>query len=197
MPVPDRERASHMALRLERTARKEGVEEGGLLLLAHRVAMTPRHRELDDDHDPRYLHPGRVALVAMTDAGLRDPLLLAAGILLETLSPGLAPNGEEVAATGDPRLGEAWAVASALPRPRAEALAEALVTAGEGERIVALAEWTDQLRHLRHWADGATVGWAHDRTREVYLPVAERTHPTLARRLRWWITRVDPEGRGA
>ncbi|HSG49543.1 MAG TPA: hypothetical protein VLA43_17110, partial [Longimicrobiales bacterium] len=64
MPVPDRERSRHMALRLARAADRAGVKEIALLERAHDLGMESRHRLLDDDHDPRYLHPGRTALVA-------------------------------------------------------------------------------------------------------------------------------------
>lgn len=192
MPVPDRERAEHMALRLTRTARKEGVDRVALLESAHEVAMEPRHLRLDDDHDPRYLHPGRTALVAMGDAGLRDPVALAAAVLTETLSAELSTGRDAVARVGGGDLERAWAVRDRVPHPFAEDLAERLILADASLRVVALAEWLDQLRHLRSWADADTVSGAHRVTEAVYLPVAERTHPKLARRFGWWIRRVSP-----
>jgi (p)ppGpp synthase/HD superfamily hydrolase len=192
MPVPDRERAEHMARRLTRTARKGGVDPVELLARAHEVAMEPRHLRLDDDHDPRYLHPGRTALVAMGDAGLRDPVALAAAVLTETLSPELSTGRDAVARVGEADLERAWAVRDQVPSPFAEDLAERLILADASLRVVALAEWLDQLRHLRSWADADTISAAQRVTEEVYLPVAGRTHPTLARRFGWWIRRVSP-----
>ncbi|MDT8340116.1 MAG: hypothetical protein RQ751_01270 [Longimicrobiales bacterium] len=192
MPVPDRERAQHMTLRLRRTLERLGVGAVPELAAAHEVAMAPRHAVLDDDHDPRYLHPGRSALIALGDGQVRDPVLVAAALLFESLDARLGPQAAEVAAIGSDAVARGWEVAAALPRPEDEALAERLVCAGEGERVVALAEWLDQLRHLRHWAGAECVRDAHRLTREVYLPVAERTGGALARRLRWWLRRVLP-----
>lgn len=201
MPVPDRERSRHMALRLGRAAAREGIREISLLETAHALAMEPRHRLLDDDHDPRYLHPGRTALVALGDGGIREPRLLAAGLLLETLTPELAPSPEDVREaereSGVSGVQGAWDTAAAIPRPGDEDLVERLVTAAEGERVLALCEWLDQLRHLRNWGDPVQVALGQRLTREVYLPLAERTRDSLARRFRWWMRRVDPGLRGA
>lgn len=186
-----------MSLRLGRAAAHEGVGDLDLLAAAHEAAMGPRHRLLDDDHDPRYLHPGRTALVALGDGGLRAPELLSAAVLLETVSPELSTTTDAVRATGDHRLEEAWALAAGIPRPGEEDLAERLVTAEEETRILALCEWLDQLRHLRMWGDADRVAWGQRLTREVYLPVAERTRDVLARRFRWWMRRVDPGLSGA
>lgn len=181
-----------MALRLARAAEKEGIQETGLLARAHELAMEPRHRLLEDDHDPRYLHPGRTALVALGDGGVRDPVTLAAALLLETVSTELAPSHGALAREEDPGLRRAWEMARGVPRPGAEGLVERLVTAVESEQVLALCEWLDQLRHLRNWAPADVVAEGQRLTRAVYLPLAERTHGGLARRLRWWMRRVDP-----
>jgi hypothetical protein len=181
-----------MALRLTRVADRAGVRRIGLLQAAHRVAMEPRHRLLDDDHDPRYLHPGRTFLIALNDGGLRDESLLATGLLLDTLDPSVEPARAAVTAEDDPEVAQAWARARALPRPWDDDLVERLVTAPPGEQTVVLSEWLDQLRHLRLWGDPSTVMRAMDMTREAYLPVAERLGGTLCRRFRWWIRRVGP-----
>lgn len=181
-----------MSLRLARHAARVGIPHGDLLEAAFQMAMAPRHCLLDDDHDPRYLHPGRTALVAMDDAGVRDPVLLAAAILAETEEPRLACDADAVAGQGDPRLQDALALARGLPSPGCPDLAEELVTAEEGVRLVALSERLDQLRHLRLWAEEGRVRDAGEEVVRVYLPVAERTHPVLARRFRWWVRRVGP-----
>lgn len=192
MPVPDRERSDHMALRVARSAVRAGLKSTSLLDAAHRVAMGPRHARLDDDHDPRYLHPGRSFLVVLEDGGVRDPSLLATAILLETVDPSLSPYTAEVEAEASGELTLAWERALGLPRPWDDDLAERLVTAGEAERALVLGEWLDQLRHLRQVADPRVVARAAARTAEVYLPVAERQGGTLARRYRWWVRRVGP-----
>lgn len=192
MTVPDTDRARHMGLRVQRAAARAGVPGRDLLSAAHELAMAPRTAALDDDHDPRYLHPGRTFLVALGDAGVRDPGLLASAILLETLEPRLGASVAAVEEAADPALLGAWRVARHIPRPRDENLVERLVTSSEGVQRVALSEWLDQLRHLRHWAGEETVAWGLERTREVYLPLAERHGGTLARRLAWWMRRVAP-----
>ena len=181
-----------MALRVTRTATRAGVTTTSLLETAHRVSMAPRHGLLDDDHDPRYLHPGRTFLVTLEDAEVRDPSLLAAAILLETLDPSLGPAAEDVEAEGSRELTLAFERARALPRPWDDDLAERLVTAESGERAVVLAEWLEQVRHVPQWGEPGLVSRAARRTAEVYLPVAERHGGTLARRYRWWVRRVGP-----
>lgn len=181
-----------MALRLSRAAGKVGVTGIGLLERAHDLAMDARHRLLDDDHDPRYLHPGRTALVALGDGGVRDAGLLVAALLLETVSPELGPSDAAMAQVQEAGLRDAWALARGIPRPGDEDLVERLVTADPAEQRLALSEWLDQLRHFRNWAPGGMVAEGQRLTREVYLPLAERGHGGLARRLRWWMRRVDP-----
>ena len=65
----ERARGRAMGARLVREARALGVDPDALsrILIAHDLAMAVRDRAVPDDHDPDYLHPGRSALVAMTD----------------------------------------------------------------------------------------------------------------------------------
>lgn len=190
-----------MALRVARAATREGVRGIPLLEVVHAVAMEPRHRLLDDDHDPRYLHPGRTALVALGDGGIRDARILAAALFLDTLSPELSPSPGAVRdaalESGVSGIQEAWDAAAACPRPDDEDLVERLVTAEDEERVLALCEWMDQLRHLRSWGNRDQVALGQRLTRQVYLPAAERTRESLARRFRWWMMRVDPGVGGA
>lgn len=142
--------------------------------------MQPRAERLPETH-PDFLHPGRTVLILLLDAGVTDPVLLAAGGLAETLHPGLAAPRDTAAA---PRV---RALLDQVPTPahEGERLLEALLAASEPVRLIALAERLDHMRHLHlHPAeDWATL---YRETRATYLPVAERTHPTLARRFRWW-----------
>lgn len=186
-------RAEHMALRLERTAARAGIAEAGFLRTVHGVAMEPRRRLLPDEDAPQYLHPGRTAIVALTEGGVSDVDALAAALFLESLDPRLAVEAERVRELGDDRVTTAWHRARELPRPDSPGLVETLVTADQATAAVLLAEWVDQLRHVRLWAAPERVAEAHRLTREVYLPAAERGHETLARRLRWWLRRVPGE----
>ena len=187
MPVPTRDRAEHMARRLIREAMARGVAEPDRLEEAFRSAMEPRHRLLDDDHDPRYLHPGRTALVLMGDGGVVDPGWIQASILTETASPELAftPGGESPV-----WIREAWSRARDVPGQDDPELAERLVTAAPEATLTALSEHLDQLRHLRLWAGDAVVARAGRVAEEILLPVARRSSPVLARRFEWWVRRV-------
>lgn len=190
MAVLLRDRADAMLQRLLRTAGAYGVPDTGLLSEAFERAMAPRIHALDDDHDPRFLHPGRTALILMDDAGFTEPHGLAAAILAETESPelGYAPEPE---ADDAPSLSAALAEARSLPpMEEADELAERLLTAPESVALVALAEYLDQLRHLRLWADPERVRARSDVTAGVLVPIADRVHPVLSRRFRWWVRRV-------
>jgi (p)ppGpp synthase/HD superfamily hydrolase len=147
--------------------------------------MRPRVRALDDDHDPLYLHPGRTVLILLRDAGVTDPTVLAAAAVTESEDDAFRiANAEVRAAVGD----EVADLVGRVPMPRTDTLAEALVTADERVRLVALAERLDHARHahLRE-ADEAWKRELHEEIGAVYLRVAERTHPTLAQRYRhWW-----------
>ncbi|MEJ2540567.1 MAG: hypothetical protein P8188_11455 [Gemmatimonadota bacterium] len=192
MPVFSGERATQMAGRLHRTAVRRGVSDPGLVTEAFRWAMQPRQARLDDDHDPRFLHPGRTALILMDDAGITDPVTLAAAVFAETEAPELAWSPETVPGASDPRLDEALTLARAIPLPKDdEGLTEALVTARDPIAVVALAEYLDQLRHLRAWASPETIRARGETAARVLVPVAGRVDPALERRLGWWVRRVE------
>ncbi len=176
-----------MARRLVRAAVAHGVPEPDRLEDAFLRAMEPRHRLLDDDHDPRYLHPGRTALVLMDDGGVRDPEWVRAAILTETESPDLAwtPGNET-----PEWIRVARAHAREVPGMDDPGLAEHLVTAVPEATLLALCEYLDQLRHLRLWAGEVRVARAARTAAEVLLPVARRSNPVLARRFGWWVRRV-------
>lgn len=179
------DRGDAMARSLGRTARSSGLDGPATSLVetAFELAMEPRRAGLDDDHHPAFLHPGRTVLVLLRDAAVRDPVALAAGALLETRDAPFRVPTERV----EEALGPAVAgLLRAAPRPGAEGLAEALVTAGEGLRLASLAEHLDHLRHL-HVREPAS-DWRDllVEVERVWLPVAERSGSTLARRYRHW-----------
>lgn len=173
-------RATAMAERLRETAHDLGIDEAGIerILAAHEAAMLPRERLLDSDHHPDFLHPGRTALIIMLDTPVRDPLLIAAGALLETVRPELA---------ADPIDDEVRAVLAAIPTPArdGEMITEELLLAEPAVCTVALAERLDQVRHL-HLRPREEWEEMHRMAEEIYLPIAVRTEPTMARRYRWW-----------
>ncbi len=171
-----------MAVRVVRTALEAGVSEAGGrgLERLHALAMAVRDARLDDDHDPAYLHPGRSALILLQDVGESDPDVLGAALVVDSGTPELAPDLRDV---DDPTV---RALAGAVPASGAEDLAERLVVGDERLRRVALAERLDHLRHAHLWSDLEARRAAHAEAASVYAPVADRTHPVLARRYWWW-----------
>lgn len=197
MPVVARDRSDAMLRRVMRAAAARGVSDPVLLEAAFHRAMGPRFARLDDDHDPRFLHPGRTALILLEDVGETDPNALASAILAETESPSLRCAAEPLE-DDSPALRMALAVAHGLPGlDTGEALAELLVTAPDPIPAIALAEYLDQLRHLRLWGDADRVRARGEVAADVLVPLADRVHPVLARRFRWWVRRVvgGPTGR--
>jgi hypothetical protein len=173
-------RAAAMAERLALTARRAGITEAGVTRIvdAFSVAMLPRDQHLGAEHHPDYLHPGRTAVILMEDLGFADPLLIAAGTLLESLYPELSAAGTDA---------EAQALVETIPTPTrdGELLLELLLAADPSIRRIALAERLDHVRrlHLRE-----PEGW-HSLLREtttIYLALARMTDHTLARRFEWW-----------
>lgn len=185
MTIP--QRAEAMLARLLDTARKAGIDDDGAAGIerAYRAAMAPRAARLEDDHAPAFLHPGRTALILMDDLGVADPDVVAAGALAETIFPELAAD-----VAGIDR--DVAAILRELPVPArdGERLLERLVSAPDAVRLVALAERLDHARHLHLEPD---LDWPafHHETCAIYAPVAERIHPTLARRFAWWCRTFD------
>ncbi len=174
-----------MAERLGDTARSLGIAKGGVQLItaAYALAMEPRRQRLDDDHHPAYLHPARSALILMDDVGERGPTVVAAAALVETEHECLRVSTDRLAPIVGPEVAQ---LVSAVPTPGAEGLVEALVLSAPEVARVALAERLDQLRHAHLREDLEWRRRAHAEAQTVYLPLAERTDPTLARRYRWW-----------
>src|SRR5687767_8884608 len=113
--------------------------------------MAPRIEGLADPHHPDFLHPGRVVLILLLDTGFRDAAGLAAAALIDSERAGLrVPPADIAEAVG----ADVAAWVAAVPMD-ADGLAEALVTADEGPRMVALAERLDQCRHAKFWTDAA------------------------------------------
>ncbi|MEX2471287.1 MAG: hypothetical protein WEA34_03860 [Gemmatimonadota bacterium] len=147
-------------------------------------AMKPREVALSDDHHPAFLHPGRVALVLLNDVQDPTAACIELAVLIESRDPELRVADERVRA----ELGERIAAArAAIPSPGSEDLTERLVTLDDGAALAALAERLDHLRH-EHLRDPVTP-WPElvEEVSSVWLPVADRRSPTLARRYRHWL----------
>ena len=170
-----------MGRRVDRRARALGIPDDGRRLLArtHAVAMIPRDRIADDDHDPVYLHPGRSALILLLDVQETDPIVVAAAMGVDSESAAYAPERSALDA-------HVRALAEQVPSAGSEDLAERLVVADDRVRRVALAERLDHLRHAHLWDDVVARRRAHAEAREIYAAVAHRTHPALAHRYDWW-----------
>lgn len=183
-----------MAASIVRTCRSHGVDDHAMDVLsrAHALAMAPRVHALSDEDHPLYLHPGRTVLVLLRDAAVTDPALLAAAALVESEDEELRPDLGDL---GDALPNEVVDLAGAVPTSGSEDLAEALVTADEAVRLMALAERLDHLRHAHLRGSEQWPGWAgepewrarvHAEAVEVYAPIADRTHDVLAGRYRYW-----------
>lgn len=174
-----------MATSIMRAARAHGLPPDGIELLgrAHALAMKPRVDALEDDHHPRYLHPGRSVLVLLQDVGPLRAEILATAALHDTEDHDLrVPLATVREALGD----EVADVIESLPLPGDERLTERLVTLEEGPRLAALAERLDHLRHAHLREDPAWWRAIHDEAGAAWLPVAERTNARLATRYRHW-----------
>jgi (p)ppGpp synthase/HD superfamily hydrolase len=174
-----------MASSVAAAARGAGLSPESIDLIgrAHALAMERRVVTLDDDHDPRFLHPGRSVLVLLGDVGALSAAVLAVAAVHESEYEALRVRPDEVAA----RLGEeVAATVASLPMPGEEDLAERLVLLDEGPRLAALAERLDHLRHAHLREDRDWWTRIHAEAAAVWIPVAERTHATLAKRFEHW-----------
>lgn len=144
--------------------------------LAH--ALSIRDRTIEDDHDPRYLHPARTIRILIADGGCRDVTALVAAAFTDTVDPGLAPS---------PPTAALRSFVAAIPRPDVgkDDLLERLVIADPAVALVALVERLDHARHI-HLRDDLPWPPFHADIRSIYLPAARRFSPVIARRLEHW-----------
>ena len=179
------ERHELMAASVGSAARGRGLtpEDVEHLLAAHALGMGPRLEELQDDHDPRYLHPGRTVLVLLQDVGELPVDALCAAAVHESEDADLRLS---IATVGDALGASVSEIVASLPLPGDERLLERLVTLDEPSLLAALAERLDQLRHAHLREDPAWWRVVHEEAGAVWVPVAERTHPRLSDRFRHW-----------
>jgi len=175
-----------MALSLRSALRRTGVEEAeaNVVERVFRLAMAPRVAQLDDDHHPAYLHPGRSVLILLQDVGEVDPTVLTLAALHESVDVNLSTAPELIAEVLGASASEAL---ESIPLPGDERLVERLATLAPGVRLAALSERLDHLRHL-HMRPDLIEHWAatHEEVVYAWLPFAERTHPQVARRYAHW-----------
>ena len=177
-----------MARRVAAAARESGLDQDGvgIVVEALRVADETRAQRLDDDHDPRYLHPGRTALILLDDVKLGDPVALAVGVTFDSSDAALEPElAHELG------LGQVAGLREELPRAGEDALLGLLIE-HEGSLLnVLIAERLDHLRHLHLGPVDDAARAAYAEASESYLPASTRAHPTLHRRLSWWVRRFS------
>ena len=174
-----------MAERVDRTATVVGLDGLGRDLVGKAIEAAGARRLvlIEDDHDPDYLHPGRTAVILLDDVGLADPVALAAASVLDTRRDDLEPPDGEVTERVSAAV---TAFRSAVPRSGSDTLLEDLLASEHEVVLVALAERLDHVRHAHMWGDLAEARAAHEEASEVYLKMAERTHPRLAARYTQW-----------
>lgn len=177
------DRAEAMARRLWRSAQRAGIRPDAIVL-AFQDAMQRRTRVLGDPRHPDFLHPGRTALILIDDLGVDDVPEIVAAVLYDSLDPRMTAAADSVADLAGAEARVIFSDLAALGRSEAS-LAEDLVTGSAPLRRAALAERLDHARHL-HLRDRSCWDSFHGGIRTTYLPLAERTHPVLFRRFRWW-----------
>lgn len=174
-----RDRALSMLERVTIEARAVLPGSGaGIVRGALADALAVRDAAIDDDHDPRYLHPARTIRIMIADGECRSASALAAAAFVDTVDPELAPS---------PPAEPLRRIAEAVPRPDRDGdeLLERLVAAEFDAGLVAVAERLDQARHLHMRSD---LDWPafHAQVRSVYAPAARRFSALIARRTDRW-----------
>jgi hypothetical protein len=162
-----------------------GAGPGGVVRDAVEAALQYRDTRLDDDHDPRLLHPARTILILLSDTGCRSAYALAAAACAESVDLELTPGPEALLGCAGR---DAVAIAAAVPLPAGEdddMLLERLITSGEDASLIALAERLDQARHLHLRPELAWLAF-HESVEREYIPAARWLSPPLARRFERW-----------
>lgn len=179
-------RADQMTASVVATARGVGIDDASLSALERvlGLAMVSRVAQIDDDHHPAYLHPGRSALILLHDVGRVDASVLALAMLHESSDTTLRPSRKSV---GEVLGAGTLSALDALPLPGDEDLVERLIGLGPGAALAVLAERLDHLRHL-HLREELVESWAdtHHEVERAWLPFSHRVHAKLATRFAHW-----------
>ena len=175
------DRITAMADRLAREAIRAGISDND----ADRVrrifidVAEARASRLDSREHTDVLHTARTALILLEDADAPD--LLAPAVALDTRDPHLMPGLDGLPLDAHERA----LIDEVIAAVSSDIALEELLAAELPVRLLAVSEALDHARHLHL---RPTSGWrdCHDRACTVFLPIASRTHPALARRFDWW-----------
>ena len=150
----------------------------GIVRGALAESLAVRDAAIDDDHDPRYLHPARTIRIMIADGDCRSVDALAAAAFVDTVDAWLTPA---------PPVPGLHAIVAQVPRPElaGDELLERIVTADIEVGLITVAERLDHARHIHLRSD---VAWApfHAQIRATYVPAARRVSAQIARRLERW-----------
>jgi hypothetical protein len=151
-----------------------------------------RDDRIDDDHDPRLLHPARTIRILIADAACRDADALAAAPWVDSIDAELVPSFDGVPADAGARAIDVAASIRDVPLPGDDDgdLLERLVCAPPVAALIALAERLDQVRHV-HLRPGLSSQSHLDQVRAVYAPAARRIAPALGRRFDRWADALE------
>jgi hypothetical protein len=166
-----REMQTRLARRLE-TARLPEVVRARVLE-SNAAALLHRQDVLRDEEHFEALHPTRTLLILLDDCDVLDADVLEAAPRIESAHDALRMNAQGTLAALVP-----------LPMENDRLMEELVIASGE-VRLLALAERLDHARHL-HLRERADWAEFHRSVGDVYMPIAHRTHPRLARRYDWW-----------
>ncbi|HSK20450.1 MAG TPA: hypothetical protein VK912_14955 [Longimicrobiales bacterium] len=141
-------------------------------------SLARRDAAIDDDHDPRYLHPARTIRIMIADGDCRSVDALAAAAFVDTVDPTLAPA---------PPAERLRAIVTEVPRPEdaGDELLERIVTADLDVALITVAERLDHARHIHLRSDIDRAAF-HAQIRATYVPAARRVSARIARRLDRW-----------
>ena len=173
-----------MAARLTDTFIRSGFSSIDVdrVLRAYWLALEHR-RGLPEDH-PMALHPARTVLILFHDCGIHDAVMLSAAAVIDSTVPRRSVPVDVVAAELGERAAE-LRTAVPVPERAGEELLEQLLIAEPAAQLIALAERLDFARHL-HLLPEENWLREHELIRSVYLPLALRADPMLARRFSRW-----------
>jgi hypothetical protein len=177
------DRGEAMARRIVGSALRAGTDPAPIVA-AFLLGEAKRIAAFRDDQHPDYLHGGRAAVILLEDVRVSDPATVAAAAAAESEDARVRITPAELAAVAGADAGRLLAELP-VPAEAGDRLTELLVVASEPARLAAV---TERLDHARHLHLRAAAGWAafHETITRSYLPVAQRTHPVLARRLERW-----------
>lgn len=143
-------RAADFASRLHRHQRRKGTDAEG--------------REI-----PYVLHPLGVARILLDEAGVHDPVILAAAMLHDTIEDTAATAAELRALFGAEVTELVLAVTDDKSLPKAERKREQIRHAAELPRGARFVKLADKLSNLRDLAERTPPGWSVERVRGYFV----------------------------